>query len=132
MDYLISISCIFNVTSVSRALLGFSFMKLFRNYRILFLSDCILCMSCTSRILIFFNVMPGSLRTFIISLIRLSRYYSADDYSPDVRSVLGKTVPEVLDTARGHTQDSGHSTQDIGTQDRGHSFSQYGPTLAGK
>ena len=62
----------------------------------------------------------------------VSRYYSADDYSPDVRSVLGKTVPEVLDTARGHTQDSGHSTQDIGTQDRGHSFSQYGPTLAGK
>ena len=40
-------------------------------------------------------------------------------YSPDGRSVLGETVREVLDTARG-------------TQDRGHSFSQYGPTLAGK
>ena len=80
----------------------------------------------------FFQCYASSLRTFIISLIRLSRYYSADDYSPDERSVLGKTVPEVLDTAWGHTQDSGHSTQDIGTQDRGHSFSQYGPTLAGK
>ena len=68
----------------------------------------------------------------VASLIRLSRYYSADDYSPDVRSVLGKTVPEVLDTARGHTQYSGHSTQDKGTQDRGHSFPQYEPTLAGK
>ena len=63
----------------------------------------------------FFYCYASSLRTFIISLIRSSRYYSADDYSPDVRSVLGKTVPEVLDT-----------------QDRGHSFSQYGPTLAGE
>ena len=31
-----------------------------------------------------------------------------------------KTVPEVLDTASG------------GTRDRGHSFSQYGPTMAGE
>ena len=31
-----------------------------------------------------------------------------------------KNVPKVLDTASG------------GTQDRGHSFSQYGPTLAGE
>ena len=82
----------------------------------------------------FFKCYASSLRSFIISLIRLSRYYSANDFSLDERSVLGKTVPEVLDTARGHTQDSGHSTQDSGhsTQDRGHSFSQYGPTLAGK
>ena len=36
-------------------------------------------------------------------------------YSPDGRSVLGKTVPKVLDT-----------------QDRGHRISQYGPTLAGE
>ena len=41
-------------------------------------------------------------------------------YSPDERSVLEKTVPEVLDTASG------------GTRDRGHSFSQYGPTVAGE
>ena len=36
------------------------------------------------------------------------------------RSVLGKTVPSVLDTARGRTQD------------RWHSLSQYGPILAGE
>ena len=36
------------------------------------------------------------------------------------RSVLGKTVPSVLCTASG------------GIQDRGHSFSQYRPTLAGE
>ena len=41
-------------------------------------------------------------------------------YSPDERSVLEKTVPEVLDTASG------------GTRDRGHSFSQYGPIVAGE
>ena len=37
-------------------------------------------------------------------------------YLPAGRSVLRKTVPEVLGRA----------------QDRGHSFSQYGPTKAGK
>ena len=37
-------------------------------------------------------------------------------YLPAGRSVLGKTVPEVLSRALGRTQD------------RGHSFSQYGPT----
>ena len=41
-------------------------------------------------------------------------------YSPDERSVLEKTVSEVLDTASG------------GTRDRGHSFSQYGPIVAGE
>ena len=41
-------------------------------------------------------------------------------YSPDERFVLEKTVPEVLDTASG------------GTRDRGHTFSQYGPTVAGE
>ena len=39
-------------------------------------------------------------------------------YLPAGRSVLRKTVPEVLSTGR--------------AQDRGHSFSQYGPTKAGK
>ena len=39
-------------------------------------------------------------------------------YSPDRRSVLGKTVPKAVGLSR--------------TQDTGHSFSQYGPTLAGE
>ena len=39
-------------------------------------------------------------------------------YSPDGRSVLGKTVPKAVGLSR--------------TQDTGHSFSQYRPTLAGE
>ena len=48
-------------------------------------------------------------------------------YSPDERSVLGKTVPAVLDTTLGL-----RPTASGGTQDRGHSFSQYEPALAGE
>ena len=44
-------------------------------------------------------------------------------YSPAGRSVSGKTVPYVSSTARGR---AGR------TRDRGHSFSQYGPTKAGE
>ena len=46
-------------------------------------------------------------------------------YLPAERSVLGKTVPEVLSAVRG-SMAKGH------TQDRGYSFSQYGPTKAGE
>ena len=45
-------------------------------------------------------------------------------YLPAGRSVLGKTVPEVLSTARGRAEGR--------AQDGGHSFSQYRPTKAGK
>ena len=54
----------------------------------------------------------------VLQLPNSSRVYIC--YLPAGRSVLGKTVPEVLSTARDRTQY------------RGHSFSQYGPTWAGK
>ena len=52
----------------------------------------------------------GCEHVIVLIVIMLLLYIG---YSPARRSVLGKTVPEVLDT---------------GTQERWHSFSQYGPT----
>ena len=44
------------------------------------------------------------------------------------RSVLGKTVPSLSSTARGHPRPQAEGR----TRDGGHSFSQYGPTKAGE
>ena len=55
-----------------------------------------------------------SVHTSLSSFILLKHIHIC--YSPDGRSVVGKTVPKA----------SG------GIQDLGHSFSQYGPTLAGE
>ena len=52
--------------------------------------------------------------------MKILRIFRDICYSPAGRAVLGKTVPGVLSTARDRTQD------------RGQSFSQYGPTKAGK
>ena len=46
-------------------------------------------------------------------------------YSPNERSVMGKTVPEVLDITQDRRPKAVHKTE-------GTVFFQYGPTLAGE